>query len=445
MIAFAAIFAVLGMVLLVPLLLVGLARVSGRLPLALRFAIRDAARNRTRTVPAVAAVAATVAGVVALGVANSSDAAQNRDQYVPMLAAGDGIVRAYEARPEDWAPIGQVLQRELPGATVTPLEGVPEGGVNGPSVSLRFRGAGRTDFLYSYGSHLGASLLVGDRLPELPDLPRDQVAALNRTLAAGGAVLFANELPDASDVTVSGRRFNADGTPADRIKPQSIKAAFAQVPQDASVPQAVLSPELAQRLGVQVATVAMYVSGAEISPDQARNAGEAVAAIVPYADLYVERGYTGDDATRILLLILGGLGAVLMLGGTLTTTYLALSDARPDLATLAAVGAAPRMRRGVAGAFAVVVALVGGLVGAVIGFIPGVAVTYPLTSTVGDSYVSSGSGSSGFNGDFPPATGPYLDIPWLLVGTLVIGLPLVTALVVSLTTRSRLPLIARVD
>ena len=44
----------------------------------------------------------------------------------------------------------------------------------------------------------------------------------------------------------------------------------------------------------------------------------------------------------ILLLILGSLGAVLMLGGTLTTTYLALSDARPDLATLGAVGAAPR-------------------------------------------------------------------------------------------------------
>ena len=44
----------------------------------------------------------------------------------------------------------------------------------------------------------------------------------------------------------------------------------------------------------------------------------------------------------IVLLVLGALGGVLMLGGTLTATFLALSDARPDLATLSAVGAAPR-------------------------------------------------------------------------------------------------------
>ena len=77
----------------------------------------------------------------------------------------------------------------------------------------------------------------------------------------------------------------------------------------------------------------------------------------------------------IILLVLGALGGVLMLGGTLTATFLALSDARPDLATLSAVGAAPRTRRGVAGSFALVVALVGALVGAVVGFIPGMAVT----------------------------------------------------------------------
>ncbi len=49
--------------------------------------------------------------------------------------------------------------------------------------------------------------------------------------------------------------------------------------------------------------------------------------------------------------------AVLMLGGTLTATFLALSDARPDLATLSAVGASPRMRRGVAASYALVVGL----------------------------------------------------------------------------------------
>ena len=69
------------MILLVPIVVVGVARLARRLPLAMRYAVRDAARHRTRTVPAVAAVAATVAGVVALGIANSSDEAENRETY----------------------------------------------------------------------------------------------------------------------------------------------------------------------------------------------------------------------------------------------------------------------------------------------------------------------------------------------------------------------------
>ena len=69
-IAVSAIPAVLGMILLVPMVLALLAKASGRLPLVLRYAVRDANRHRTRTVPAVSAVAATVAGVVALGSAS---------------------------------------------------------------------------------------------------------------------------------------------------------------------------------------------------------------------------------------------------------------------------------------------------------------------------------------------------------------------------------------
>jgi putative ABC transport system permease protein len=122
-----------------------------------------------------------------------------------------------------------------------------------------------------------------------------------------------------------------------------------------------------------------------------------------------------------------------MLGGTLTATFLALSDARPDLATLAAVGAAPRTRRAVAASYAVVVGLVGSVLGAVVGFVPGIAVTYPLTG-------------QGWAHDIDPTLpSHYLDVPWLLIGTLVLGLPLLTAAIVGLTARSRLPLVARLD
>ena len=97
-----------------------------------------------------------------------------------------------------------------------------------------------------------------------------------------------------------------------------------------------------------------------------------------------------------------------MLGGTLTATFLALSDARPDLATLSAVGASPRTRRGVASSYALVVGLVGALLGAAVGFIPGIAVTLPADRR-------------GWTPTTPaPSPGHYLDIPWLLIGALVL-------------------------
>ena len=117
----------------------------------------------------------------------------------------------------------------------------------------------------------------------------------------------------------------------------------------------------------------------QVSEDQEDAINEVLGGIDQSASLYVERGYQADDETVIAQLILIGLGGVLMLGGTLTATFLALSDARPDLATLSAVGASPRTRRGVAAAYAVVVGFVGAVLGAAVGFIPGIAVTYPLT------------------------------------------------------------------
>ena len=126
-----------------------------------------------------------------------------------------------------------------------------------------------------------------------------------------------------------------------------------------------------------------------------------------------------------------------MLGGTLTATFLALSDARPDLATLSAVGAAPRTRRRVAAAYALVIGFVGAILGVAVGFIPGIAISRPLTM-FGDAYRVDEAGN-------PIDVQSYLDVPWLLIAVIVIALPLLTAAVVGLTARSRLPLVARLD
>ena len=143
----------------------------------------------------------------------------------------------------------------------------------------------------------------------------------------------------------------------------------------------------------------------------------------------MERGYQ-DRGRRVALLLLGAVGGVLLLGGTLSAALLALSDARPDFATLLAVGAPPTVRRAVAAAYAAVIGLLGALLGAVAGFVPGIAVSFPLTRS---ATTVTGLPSS------------FLDIPWLLVLSVVLGVPLLAALGAAGLTRSRLALTLRTE
>lgn len=424
LIAIAAVLAVLGMILLVPLVVTAVARLGARLPLPLRYAVRDAARHRTRTVPAVAAVAATVAGVVALGIANSSDAAQNRETYTPVLPMGQASLSVYQGH-RDWPAYAAVVRRIVPGATVTRIRGLPDG-------PLHFRVPGTPgELLDAYGGSLGSTVLVDDRsVPvEVRPLTDAERARVRDTLGRGGAVVFTSSPVDAAEVTLRGKVFGRHGHPQ-KLTRITVPALFLPVqPGAVSLLQGVIAPSVAHKAGVAPETVGLLASGTTISKQQEADVNEVMGGLTDNAYFYVERGYQDSNATKILLLILGCLGGVLMLGGTLTATFLALSDARPDLATLSAVGAAPRTRRGVAAAYAVVIGLVGAVLGALVGFIPGIAVTYPLTRP--------------YSGHVGPSH--YLDVPWLLIGSLVVVLPLLTAAVVGLTARSRLPLVARLD
>ncbi|WP_243060563.1 ABC transporter permease [Nocardioides sp. SR21] len=415
LIAGSAIVAVLGMILVVPVVVAGVARAAGRLPLSTRYAARDAARHRTRTVPAIAAVAATVAGVVTLGIGLSSDEAENEGTYTPSLAMGQAAVTGYDLRPAAWDELARVVDRELPGATVTPMTGV--GGEDW--VDLQEPG-GSAPLLDEMSVGFGSSMLVGRSVPDLvPGIAaadRERAAAV---LADGGVVAFTDHDVAGDEIELmAGERGTTIRVPAAYVRFQ-----------DDTYPTlaAVASPEAVERLGVDVGTVAVAVAGADVSTEQEQDVTEAVAAVNPNAGFYVERGYQAEENTRIVQFVLAALGAILMLGGTLTATFLALSDARPDLATLSAVGASPRRRRSIAASYALVVGFVGALLGAAVGFIPGIAITYPLTAP---AYTD---------------TGPYLDVPWALIVGLVVGLPLLTAAIVGLCTRARLPMVARLD
>ena len=432
-IAASAILAVLGMVLLIPVVVAGLARVCRRLPLVLRYAVRDAARHRTRTVPAVAAVAATVAGVVALGIGVSSDELENQETYSQMLPMGDGAVAAWSTDQIDWEEAAEAVAGTLPDATVSEIRGLEEQTTEDEYVETVLSVLdGPSRLLDGYGSILGSSVLVSDGpMPAtIMGLDAAETDRAEAVLARGGAVVFTSLPVDEAEVRIVRERWSEDPEP-ERLAAVTVPAAYVEVGARFATAQAVVAPEVLTGLEEKPAIVGLHVTGDEISSGQQADVEEALGAIDQNFNFSVERGYQSDDEARIMLLVLAALGGVLMLGGTLTATFLALSDARPDLATLAAVGAAPRARRGVASAYAIVVGLVGATLGAAVGFIPGIAVTYPLT---GQGWYGDGSGPS-----------HYLDIPWLMIASVVVLLPLLTALIVGLSARSRLPLVARVD
>lgn len=431
LIAGSALVSVIGMILVVPVVVALASRVASGLPLALRFATRDAARHRTRTVPAVAAVGATVAGVVALGIAVSSQEAANAATYHPQLPDGYGSIAL---SPDlDAGEIDDVLARSVSADQVIDVRGI-QTSTEGSELEIEFSQDGEP-LLLSYWSTLGSPYAVSAQVPDYVELPESDRRRADAVLADGGLVLLHDEqasedgigMPtlDGGDVTIDVRRWvytDEDQSEAQQVAKRD--AAAVVIPIGRTAPAvALLSPRLVKQLHLPTSVVGKLIK-APISGEAEKDITEALAAESDGPYFYVERGYQPDEAVRIIQLVLAALGGILMLGGTLTATFLALSDARPDLATMAAVGARPRTRRGVAAAYALVVGGIGALLGAPIGFIPGMAISQPLTS---------GSGATA------------LDVPWLLIVLVVVGLPLLTAAAVGACARGRLPLTARID
>ncbi|SFC13619.1 putative ABC transport system permease protein [Nocardioides terrae] len=445
-VAWSAVVCVLGMVLLVPVVVSWVALVAGRFPLAIRFAARDAVRHRTRTTPAVAAVAATVAGVVALGIGTSSDERENRETYQPSLVMGDASVTpsysyvSVDDGPTDWSQVEDVVRDRVPGARITEVAGVAQP-VSGDSwTDVQFRDPAAATAAVdegqgeispgTWGSTLGSDVLVSDggRLPPLVTAA-DPGGDVARALRSGRAVVFSSDRSKAAleRVTVEVQPTDDEGQPVD---PHSVDvpATVLYRAEDAATPvRAILPPALAQRAGIDAAVVGLDVEQPHLSKTAQKDLDAALQDLATPATVYVERGYEADPMARIVQWVLAALGAILMLGGTLTASFLALSDARPDLATLQAVGAAPRTRRAVAAAYTFVVGFVGAVLGMLVGFVPGLAITWPLTA---ESYADG--------------RGPYLEVPWLMIAVVVLGLPVLTALVVGLFTRSRLPMATRI-
>ena len=461
-----SVIAELGVVACTPFLVGLFGRSARLLPLGPRLALRDSTRNRGRTAPAVAAVMAAVAGAVAVSVYQSSSDAASQAGYQPYGAMGsvllqfDGSVGAAQQAAEDNA-----VQHSVPGlgargdlsalyyrgncgadgsgacgtVSLEPV-GCPDpvasqGGGSGPT-SITLSPACSQELLG--GQSIGGQTVVAVSPTALPALLGVHDPAAAQAMADGTVLVTdPNDISDGR-VTLELQVESDPNGDHNRTTVTKVSLPARLVHTEAVAMRAVLSPAAAARAGLGTAPLGSIwlpsraPSGAET---QAINA--ALGRVAANSNVSVERGYHSGSSAIALGLALAA--SVVAIGAAAIATGLAAADSQADLATLAAVGAAPRIRRTLSGFQCAVIAAMGAVLGAAAGLVPAWAlwryrngggagqmiesystVTYRMTQAV-----------------------PSLVLPWGTLAGLVLGLPLLAWLLAAGLTRSRLRLTRR--
>lgn len=469
-----AVLAVVGLVLLVGWLIAALTARTGWLPLAPRLAARDSARNRSRTVPAVAAVlaAATLASA-ALVLSASQQAAMRVNHswnaleyqtYLP-LSLEQPLLPDGSTQPAvrvEAAALSSAVQGALTTVAWTKEISAPAYVQNcafGPGTDIAQPARTATSNCLQYS----LARPPGNECPVTPQRrvidPEDwrchgslaQWPGSHRSILVGGAAVIGAVLGrdagpealavlDAGGMVVTNPVFIRDGRtellaqdvrtqPQDLVDPfhmhetvSSTTLAAVVVEPTVAVPYyGVVSPETAHKLGMHPGPAELLVqltrppSAAEMDA-----AAGAIAAVYkqPGTGFWVEPGIPQDDAWVTWSIV--AIAALITFSAAGITTGLSLADARADHATLAAVGASPRLRKGLAGSQALLTSGLGTLLGALAGTVPAVLIVAATEM------------------------GNVLAVPWLHLLALVVAVPLTGALLAWLFTRARLPASRRV-
>ena len=343
-------------------------RLAPRAGVSARLAMRDAARQRGRTAPAVAAVIAAMAGVVAAGVYMDSRTADDAAHYNPLAAVGRTLVSfgAFDqwgdpVQPPDAAAARQIERAAGLALSATGTAEVDLGRPAAPGVAVVAQIPAERSCILP-GDHVDPTCLEEGSYSLVfggGGMSSDNV------LVDDGTTVAALGLPDAAaaaaalrsgKVLVDERAVWPDGTAHLSITEEGSDATSDPAP--VVVPAApverlgqfdiVLTPDVAERMGVQSIPMGFVVTAAA-TPTTADEVAARTAVAGDGAGIYVERGY-GGRAPPMLLWVLVLAALVVGLGATGLAMALAAAEFRPDLATLAAVGASPRVRRRVAAA-----------------------------------------------------------------------------------------------
>lgn len=277
-------------------------------------------------------------------------------------------------------------------------------------------------------------IVVGGEKELTALLGRDPSSAASQTLLDGGMVLTNRiHLNDDQTTTVitydpTAAENNAangaddDGTTYQR---EELKAASTQsLPAVVDAPDkplgfyGVVSPETAVRLGIPVDDRLMLLTVPQkLSPQQTDDLQGTLASFTGQTQgITVESGPT-TNITSILWIIVSG-AALITLSAAGITAGLALADGRSDHATLASVGADPRLRKALAGSQTFLTAFLGTVMGLFAGAVP-IVVLLSLFR------------------------GMPIVIPWLHLGVLMILVPLFGAAAAWMFTKGKLPMTKR--
>ncbi|GAA1731971.1 hypothetical protein GCM10009809_29230 [Isoptericola hypogeus] len=420
-----------------------LGRLARHLPLSWRFALRDAARHRARTAPALAAVLIAVAGASGGLVYSSSQS--TFDVRSQTLAAAPG---ALTVAVSDLAGTTALSDRQVDRIEELVREVVPDAGELHPVTALRdTQGSVTTsswavpppdhEFSSAYGAEVGSIVgpIVDDgALLELLGVPEPEAA--REALRDGRAVVLAGDVWDdgTTHLNVSSR----DSESEEELENRTVTLPATGVgdplgPTYTGLP--VVPPNLVDESGVGTSVIGVIgmpgtpPSDAELQTlqgalDEEFGAGEwgtcQVCAGVgqPVQDI-------GAPQWLSTLLIVGSAG-VLALAAAWIAAALAATESRPDLATLAAVGAAPTTRKRIVAAQAGTIVVIGSVLGAVSGIALGAA--FVLFER--------------YRYDVPDLRWT-VEIPWPVLAALVVVLPLLAVAAAWLVTRSRLVLTRR--
>ncbi|MGQ5260179.1 FtsX-like permease family protein [Micromonospora sp. ZYX-F-536] len=446
----------LGLVCCTPTLIGALARLGRVLPLAPRIALRDASRNRAAAAPAICAVMAAVASSVALGGYLASDGARDARAYQPVLPTGHVLVNPVAPTPLPRPTLAEVTaaaRAQLGAGPVAAVQAVtcaPEGDSAGycyvapglpperacpwlpgddlPAAERRQARADPRCRLHDtdhYGGYVETLVDDGSALPILTGADPAVTAEATAVLRAGGVVVTDPRYLRDGLVSVQVSRVEAGPDQPDTVGELPGYALPAAIGQ----PRMLLSPSAARQLGLRWSTTG-WVIGTPAPPDQDRQERftTALRSAGPLS-VIVEQGAAPRDVSPLLLLLAAAAGLITV-GSAGIATALAAAEGRAELSTLAAVGAAPAVRRLLAICQAGVIA---GL-GSVLGIVAGLGTAAIVLFSVNRRYATSWPLSEPY---------PFL-MPWPVLGVLVL-VPMVAMLGAGLFTRARLPIERRLD